>query len=248
MRPQTALGLLVSLTMLGCFSDPVLGPDSGDATSSTGDGDGDPTGDGDGDPATGDGDGDPATGDGDGDPTGDGDGDPTGDGDGDPTGDGDGDPEPPPNLLGNPSFEVWAGALPPPWTVTGAMLEMSGEASEGEASAIVTAPTYESLSQTINFPQGLPAGTCVRGGMTIRYISGEATAPGFLFTAFYEMGDELLGQQVAWIADFEWHAAETGQIVLPETTYSINLILGNTAAEPHSYGIDEVWLRVEACE
>ena len=79
---------MILLSLSACGDDVV---DSSDASSSTGDGDGDPTGDGDGDgDPTGDGDGDP-TGDGDGDPTGDGDGDMSGDGDGDPTGDGDGD-------------------------------------------------------------------------------------------------------------------------------------------------------------
>ncbi len=51
-----------------------------------------------------------------------------------------------------------------------------------------------------------------------------------------------------WVANGDWFEVETPQIILPETTFDITLGIGDTSPDPHSYGIDDVWFRVEPCE
>ncbi len=181
------------------------------------------------------------TGDGDGDPTGDGDGEAsTGDGDGDGFGD---------NLLGNPSFDLWNGQEPVVWGVNGATLTPSNEAVDGEFSGIVDASDYSSVGQNLSFPDPLPAGTCVRGGATIRWLGGSNAAPGFLFTAIYtDQMDELHGNMLPWIVDGQWHEGQIAQVELPKDTSSIVISIGNTTADPHVYNIDAAWFRIEPCE
>jgi hypothetical protein len=171
----------------------------------------------------------------------------TGTSDGDPsTGDGDGVGD---NLLGNPSFDLWTGQDLVVWSVQNATVTQSNEAVDGDFSATVDGADYSSLGQYLTFPDPLPAGTCLRGGATIRWLGGSNIPPGFLFTASYaDETEELHGNMLPWIADGEWHEGQIAQVELPKDTTLIAIALGNTTADPQIYGIDAAWFRVEPCE
>lgn len=164
-------------------------------------------------------------------------------------GDGDGDPNTGDNLLGDPSFELWNDQQPVVWGVNGATLTPSDEAFDGDFSGIIDATEYSNIGQYLSFPDPLPAGTCLRGGATIRWLGGSATQPGFLFTAIYvDQMEELHGSMMPWVADGQWHTSQIAQVELPKDTTNIVVSIGNTTPDPHTYGIDAAWLRIEPCE
>lgn len=168
----------------------------------------------------------------------------SGDSDGTGTGTGDGDGD---NLLGNPSFEVWSDQQLVIWS-SNDTLSQSDLAVDGDFSLIVDAPTYSAVNQTLQFTPPLPAGTCLVGMATIRWITGSGVAPGFVVTATYtDKSEEQLGDPMSWIADGDWHESQIAAFTLAQDTETFAVSLGNATADPQTYGIDAVSLRVVDC-
>ena len=153
-----------------------------------------------------------------------------------------------PNLLGNPSFEMWLDGQPSVWDPDATTLTQSTNAIDGEFSLEMDSQSYSSIGQYLTLPEPLTAGMCLRAKASIRWISGDALPPPMILSVVYVGGaEDLLSGQFGWIADGEWHESTAPLIQVPTDVDTIIAAIGGGEADPQAFGIDAVSLRVVDC-